>query len=117
MADNWKMQHMKSFYRTVYYGLALASVISIAGQSAFAQDAAGFEYVGYQGCALCHSNEPDPNSGGRLKLDRSFSAMNESRIFEHDKHIVAFELLSKPLGQKMQSILRTTKRGATYKVT
>ncbi|MDA0590890.1 MAG: multiheme c-type cytochrome [Planctomycetota bacterium] len=97
---------------------ALALSISASGpQTAVAQDAEPFEYVGYQGCALCHSNEPNPDAGGRLKLDRSFSAMNEGRIFEHDKHIVAFELLSKPLGQKMQAILQTTKRGVNYKVT
>lgn len=100
--------------------VCLAAIVSVSGavasRSAMAQEPEnGFQYIGYQGCADCHSK--DPAVRRRLERDRSFSAMNEVIIFEHDKHVAAFELLSTPLGQQMERILQTTRTWKGRKVT
>lgn len=123
MADNRKTQRSARlrFHRSVSGQVVLgivAAVVSggLESPRVSAQDAPLFRYVGYQGCADCHSK--DPAVRRRLERDRSFSAMNEVIIFEHDKHVAAYELLSRPLGQQMQGILqKTSSRGADYKVT
>ena len=99
-------------------GVAAAAISSgaITDRSAVAQEADGdFQFIGYQGCADCHSKDPDIRR--RLERDRSFSSMNEVIIFEHDKHVAAFELLKTPLGQQMERILQTTDAWAGRKVT
>ena len=48
--------------RTALLGIATVAISSgaIDDQSAVAQDADGdFQFVGYQGCADCHSKDPD----------------------------------------------------------
>ncbi|MFP6764133.1 MAG: multiheme c-type cytochrome, partial [Planctomycetaceae bacterium] len=102
---------------TVMLSLTVLTLVSgLCGErSAAAQDGdVRFKYKGYQGCAFCHSN--DTGVRRRLDPDRSFSAMNEAIVFEHDKHVAAFELLATPLGQRMEKMLQTSEAWAGRKV-
>jgi hypothetical protein len=120
MADTRKIRFRfgRNVFQPALQGIAVLAIVAgiFDGRSALAQDAeSNFQYVGYQGCADCHSKDPDIRR--RLERDRSFSAMNEVIIFEHDKHVAAFELLKEPLGQQMERILQTSEAWAGRKVT
>lgn len=90
----------------------------LATSVAVAQDngAPAAKYQGPRSCVPCH-NEDVNKTSVFAALSPEFCALNEIATFEHDKHRQAYELLTGPLGQQMQTILATARGDADYKVT
>lgn len=87
-------------------------------KAAFAQDNAAPQpkFQGLRSCVPCH-NEDTSRSSIFAALNPEFCSLNEIATFERDKHRLAYELLTGPLGLQMQKILAIANDDEDYKVT